>query len=155
MFEFFCSANQRYRRFGLLVLALCLCSSWGEARGGGIRALFAFDGVDGQFPYGNLTEDAGANLFGTTIDGGPYGSGTIFRVAPDGTQSVLYSFTGGKDGNEPVAGLIEDANGNLYGTTLDGGKYQLGTVFELAPDGTETVLYSFTGEAIRAMFAPP
>src|SRR5258707_14601505 len=60
--------------------------------------------------------------------------------------TTLYTFTGGSDGSHPFAGLIADATGNLYGTTYDGrGPGRYGTVFELTPSGTFTVLYSFTG----------
>jgi len=60
------------------------------------------------------------------------------------TEKVLYSFTGGTDGGIPLAGLIRDKSGNLYGTT-NGGGAGFGTVFKLAPNGRETVLYSFKG----------
>jgi uncharacterized repeat protein (TIGR03803 family) len=99
---------------------------------------------------------AAGNLYGTTNYGGAYGWGVVFKLAPnpDGTwtERVLHSFTGGADGAHPTnAGLIFDANGNLYGTTAAGGADGQGVVFELAPspDGTwtESVLYSFTGGA--------
>jgi uncharacterized repeat protein (TIGR03803 family) len=67
----------------------------------------------------------------------------VFRIAPDGTESVLYTFTGGADGQAPEAELIADENGNLYGTTVAGGANGAGTVFKLTHDGVETVLYSF------------
>jgi uncharacterized repeat protein (TIGR03803 family) len=74
--------------------------------------------------------------------------GTVFRIAQDGTETVLHSFQGGSDGETPFSGVIEDGSGNLYGTTLSGGggcegDYGCGTVFKLAPDGTETVLQTF------------
>src|ERR1700722_960551 len=59
--------------------------------------------------------------------------------------TVLYAFTGGSDGANPLAGLIADGAGNLYGTTYAGGATQNGTVFTLTPDGTESVLHSFGG----------
>jgi len=70
----------------------------------------------------------------------------VFKLAPDGTETVLHSFAvGPSDGYAPYAGLIADRAGNLYGTTDFGGVSGNGAVFKLAPDGTETVLYSFAG----------
>jgi uncharacterized repeat protein (TIGR03803 family) len=100
---------------------------------------------DGQYPYGGLVRDAKGNLYGTTYFGGASGAGTVFRLSKTGKQKVLHSFTGGKDGGYPVAGVIMDAAGNLYGTTLQGGDFGAGTVFKVNPSGHETVLYAFTG----------
>jgi len=119
--------------------------------------LYAFQaGSDGNGPVAGLLMDGTGNLYGTTIYGGgaagcpfgPLGCGTVFKIAPDGTESVLYVFKGGSDGQFPEGGLIADKAGNLYGTTYDGGGPSChgagcGTVFKLAPDGTETVLYAF------------
>ena len=107
--------------------------------------LYTFTGGDdGFFPSGLIRDKAG-NLYGTTLDGGAHGSGTVFRLARDGTFTTLYSFGGSKDGVQPAAGVIADKAGNLFGTTDEGGAIGGGTVFKLAPDGTETVLYSFGG----------
>jgi uncharacterized repeat protein (TIGR03803 family) len=77
------------------------------------------------------------NLYGTTFAGGSYvcsgGCGTVFKLTPSGTETVLYRFTGG-DGANPTAGLIADASGNLYGTTNGSGSGN-GTVFEIAGSG--------------------
>jgi len=62
-----------------------------------------------------------------------YGCGTVFKMTPDGTETVLYRFTGGVDGGYPLAPLVFDGQGNLYGTTMSGGVYDGGTVFELTP----------------------
>jgi uncharacterized repeat protein (TIGR03803 family) len=113
-------------------------------------------GTDGAAPYGRLISDAAGNLYGTTAIGGMYGAGTVFELtnpeAPAGwTESILYNFSRGSDGSEPVAGLIFDSAGNLYGTTFAGGAYNAGTVYELTPgkggSWSETVLYSFAGGA--------
>src|ERR1700722_6280520 len=64
---------------------------------------------------------------------------------------VLYAFQGGSDGNTPRANLIADKNGNLYGTSTIGGEYGYGTVFEIAPDGAETVLHSFESDGDGAV----
>ena len=110
------------------------------------------DGADGGNPQSGLIVDRQGNLYGTTSQGGAYDYGTVFELSATGTETVLYSFTGGADGGFPLAGLVRDANGNLYGTTYEGGAYGFGymgygTVFELSQAGKETVLYSFTGGA--------
>ena len=75
----------------------------------------------------------------------------MFKLAPDGTETVLYTFAGGSDGTSPDSSLTADARGNLYGTTLYGGNTAdcsgngCGTVFKLAPDGTKTILHAFAG----------
>jgi uncharacterized repeat protein (TIGR03803 family) len=103
--------------------------------------------ADGALPIAGLTADTTGNLYGTTRDGGTADAGVVFKLAPDGTETVLYNFCsldGCADGANPEAALIMDAAGNLYGTTFAGGGFgSYGVVFELAPDGTETVLYSF------------
>ena len=106
---------------------------------------------DGKYPYSWLISVSGA-LYGTTYDGGGHGCaygggcGTVFRLTAAGDETVLYSFKGGTDGSYPVAGLI-NAGGVLYGTTQTGGAHGLGTVFEITPSGIERVLYSFAGGA--------
>ncbi len=106
---------------------------------------------DGQSPYGAVISDKAGNLYGTTSAGGTYGAGTVYRMQPKAsgyTESVLYSFQSGTDGDHPYSGLIMDAKGGLYGTTLEGGSSGLGTVFKLTPSGSsykESILYSFLG----------
>jgi len=100
---------------------------------------------DGQYPLAGLVRDRAGNLYGTTIYGGPSGSGTVFKVNKLGRERVLYSFSGGADGQYPVARLVRDAVGNLYGTTRSGGDVESGAIFELDSTGEERVLYSFTG----------
>jgi uncharacterized repeat protein (TIGR03803 family) len=108
------------------------------------KVLHSFSGgEDGVSPFSGLVVDKQGNLFGTTLGGGGSGSGTVFKVTPTGEERVLYSFTGGADGGSPVAGLVRDEEGNFYGTTTMGGSSFEGTVFELSPTGTETVLHSF------------
>jgi len=116
---------------------------------GAETVLYSFnpDGVpgDGFHPYAGLILDSADNLYGTTEYGGANGDGTVFKVTPRGTETVLYSFgSQSGDGINPYAGLLMDKQGNLYGTTLYGGANNLGTVFKLTSSGTETVLYSFS-----------
>ena len=98
---------------------------------------------DGSQPYCVLTFDTAGNLYGTTNVGGAYSYGTVFKLTPSGTETILWSFGNGTDGANPVAGVVLDTKGNLYGTTEYGGDYGYGTVFELTPSGTEKVLWSF------------
>jgi len=109
--------------------------------------LYSFGGYsgDGNNPYAGLVMDKKGNLYGTTAWGGAYTNGSVFKVTPAGEESVLYSFGDFPDGGEPLAGLIMDKDGNLYGTTCCVGAYWEGTVFKVTPSGEETVLYSFEG----------
>jgi uncharacterized repeat protein (TIGR03803 family) len=110
--------------------------------------LYSFTGsTDGGFPDAGLVRDAKGNLYGTASFGGSSFNGNVFKLDPSGTETVLYSFTGGGDGGSPQSGLIRDSAGNLYGTTTFGGAAGFGTVFKVTPQGQETVLYSFKGGA--------
>jgi len=107
---------------------------------------FAASHTDGHYPYAGLLMDTTGNLYGTAQSGGAKGLGTVFKLSPNGTETLLYSFcvlAACADGYHPRAGLIMDTKGNLYGTAFDGGAYDAGAVFELSPSGTETVLHSF------------
>jgi uncharacterized repeat protein (TIGR03803 family) len=70
----------------------------------------------------------------------------VYKVTPEGTEEVLYRFTGGSDGAVPAGGLIFDASGNLYGTAINGGSGGGGTVFKLTASGTFSVIYSLVGD---------
>jgi uncharacterized repeat protein (TIGR03803 family) len=119
---------------------------------------FAKNGADGEIPGGGpLIFDAAGNLYGTTEEGGTDGVGTVFELSPPvppsshWTEKILHSFlTNGVDGQDPVVGVVMDSAGNLYGTTLSGGKGAAGTVFELTPGSggswTESLLHSFEGK---------
>lgn len=107
--------------------------------------------ADGYAPTAGVIWDGSGNLYGTTSLGGELNGGVVFELSPNGkggwNETVLHSFTGYPDGANPEGGLIMDANGNLYGTTQNGGTGGgYGTVFELSPSPsgwTETVLLSF------------
>ena len=101
----------------------------------------------GADPTGSLIQDSAGNLYGTTTAGGAANMGVVYKLDRAGNQTVLHSFTGGADGGDPVAGVIEDSAGNLYGTTQLGGTAGYGVVFKLNPAGQETVLHSFTGKS--------
>ena len=107
---------------------------------------FASGPTDGAFPQGSLLLGSDGNVYGTTADGGLNNFGTVFKVTPDGVETVLHNFGGSPaDGAAPNYGVVQGADGNLYGTTSNGGTKGYGTVFKLTPDGVETVLYSFSG----------
>jgi uncharacterized repeat protein (TIGR03803 family) len=105
-------------------------------------------GEDGADPEAGLIL-IGTNLYGTTFEGGTGGRGTVFEVTTAGKETVLYRFASAANGAHPEATLARDAAGNLYGTTLDGGKSGKGVVFKLTHPATaagtwsEKVLYSF------------
>jgi uncharacterized repeat protein (TIGR03803 family) len=113
---------------------------------------FTRNPVDGTDPgSGDLVFYQG-NLYGTTITGGSAGLGAVYELTPSGTESVLWSFTGGQDGSYPWSGVIFDGSGNLYGTTTEGGEGTCvggcGTVYKMTPSGsgwTEKPIYKFTG----------
>jgi uncharacterized repeat protein (TIGR03803 family) len=117
--------------------------------------LYSFQEANGISPAGGVIFDSEGNLYGTTLYGGTYGNGTVYKLSPSSsvwTESVLYSFHGTSDGGSPSSNLTFDAAGNLYGTAPYGGEncggYGCGVVFELSPSSggwTETVLYAFTG----------
>ncbi len=106
---------------------------------GKLTLLHSFAGMpDGQNPYSRLIRDPAGNLYGTTFYGGSSGYGTVFKLDTAGKLTVLHSFNNSPDGAHPIAGLILDKAGNLYGTTSDGGDLSCGfsgcgTVFKLAP----------------------
>ena len=98
-----------------------------------------------------MIEDAEGNLYGTTNLGGATGNGIVYKLDKTRKLTILYSFTMGADGGRPEAGLVQDASGNLYGTTVFGGDLACdggigcGTIFKLSPSGQETVLHNFEG----------
>jgi len=119
----------------IFTVTLFVTSTWAATHE---KVLYPFNPevTDGANPRAGLIFDAARNLYGTTLGGGTYGWGTVFRVNADGgREQVLHSFGNGTDGANPYAGLIFDAVGNLYGTTYGGGTYNYGTVFEITRSG--------------------
>jgi uncharacterized repeat protein (TIGR03803 family) len=110
---------------------------------------FSYSKGYGANPYGGLVSDAAGNLYGTTIYGGSYGQGLVFKLDSAGKETVLHNFSGGiGDGGVPYdVDLVLDGAGNLYGTTGACGAFGYGTVFKVSKSGKETVLYSFAGGA--------
>jgi uncharacterized repeat protein (TIGR03803 family) len=143
--------------FMTLLLASAIVPA--QARAQEFRVLHTFHGPNGYAPAGVLTRDSAGNLYGTTEGGGTgkctsSGCGTAFKLDKNGKQVWLYSFHG-SDGFIPDAGLLRDAAGNLFGTTVEGGKSTkvcggiqaggCGVVFKLDKMGKEAVLHKFTG----------
>jgi uncharacterized repeat protein (TIGR03803 family) len=110
--------------------------------------LYTFTGEnDGGMPYTELVLDSSGYLYGTTYEAGKHGFGTVFRLTPTGGLTVLHTFANKRDGGNPDdPSLVADPAGNLYGTTLGGGRFGAGTVFKISTKGVETVLHSFSSE---------
>jgi uncharacterized repeat protein (TIGR03803 family) len=135
----------------LLLAAAFLCPSFTPAQT--FTVLHTFQSSDGARPMAALTEDRAGNLYGTTAYGGLYDSGTVFKMARNGTFTLLHSFGAtANDGADPFSPLLLDRYGNLYGTTVMGGANcepgvtdftGCGTVFRINPSGTESVLHNF------------
>jgi len=112
----------------------------------------SFSGANGLQPLAGLLRDKAGNLYGTTVGGGKInshicslGCGVVFKLDKTGKETVLHKFTGTPDGYFPEALLVEDPEGNLYGTTYSGGAHGIGAVFKIDKTDKETVLYSFAG----------
>jgi len=131
-------------------------NAWSES------VLHAFSGSDGNYPQASLLFDGKGNLFSTTAAGGASGYGTVFSLHPESggwTEKVLYNFSDGADGGSPFAAVIMDDQGDLFGTTNQGGsgQYANGVAYMLAPSGktwSETVLYTFAYPGAQAPAAP-
>jgi uncharacterized repeat protein (TIGR03803 family) len=109
--------------------------------------LYSFTGgTDGVLPFGTLIRDAAGNLYGTTVGGGENGQeGSVFKLNSKNKFKLLHSFASdGSDGAWPYAGLIQDATGNLYGTTQEGGAFDQGTAFKVTKNGKFSLLHSFS-----------
>jgi len=105
---------------------------------------FADETTDGCIPAQGLIMDKSGDLYGTTILCGASNKGTVFKLTPNGKETLLHSFGGSPDGAFPAYGhLLMDAKGNLYGTASEGGVNGIGVVYKLTPKGKLTVLHSF------------
>jgi uncharacterized repeat protein (TIGR03803 family) len=115
---------------------------------GSLTTLWSFTGgSDGANPWAGLVQGSDSNFYGTTYGSGsgPSAYGTVFRISPSGSLTTLWSFTGGSDGANPWAGLVQGSDSNFYGTTSGGGASANGTVFRISPSGSLATLWSFTG----------
>jgi uncharacterized repeat protein (TIGR03803 family) len=152
----------RKKSVSVLVAALVALIATVSARAQTFTKLYNFQGgADGGDPVAGLILDSEGNLYGTTQAGGSgpcedffiQGCGVVFKLSKTGQFTTLYKFQGGADGAAPHAGVIRDAQGNLYGTTSGGGGTDCtfglakgcGTIFTIDTAGNETVLYRFSG----------
>jgi uncharacterized repeat protein (TIGR03803 family) len=144
----------------ILLLALCCFALSPAVRAAApastINVIYSFSGdQDGEYTDTDLVIDGAGNLYGTSVLGGDFGSGTVFQLTPTGNgwiHTVLYSFTGGTDGGEPYKGVTLDAQGNLYGTAVTGGtgacEGGCGVAYKLTHSGgswSQTVIHYFSG----------
>jgi uncharacterized repeat protein (TIGR03803 family) len=121
---------------------------------GAVTVLHAFAGPEGWDPSAGLLEASDGNFYGTAYDGGAFNEGTVFRMTPAGVVTLLHSFArGASDGGRPRATLIQATDGNLYGTTFNGGVSELGTIFRMTLAGSFTLIHSFAGGAGDGMYA--
>jgi uncharacterized repeat protein (TIGR03803 family) len=102
-------------------------------------------GADGAFSDAALVQGADGNFYGVASGGGAQRSGTVFRLAADGTVTSVYSFTGGNDGYSPDAALVQGNDGSFYGVTSYGGTNLNGTLFRITTNGVLTTLHAFAG----------
>jgi uncharacterized repeat protein (TIGR03803 family) len=154
------------RMFGLSFSLMSIVTGCGY---GGDRGWPSYSGppseylaADGSSPSG-VIQGRDGNFYGATSNGGQFNQGTVFRITPDGAETVLYSFAGGNaDGANPTGDLVQGSDGNFYGATGSGGPGECpgiepvgyngppstcGTLFKLTPDGAEMVLHFFSGGA--------
>jgi len=125
-----------------------------KVRPGGTYSLLHTFGDSGTANEGSgytisgLVQGLDGNFYGTTYNGGSTGLGTVFKMTPDGTVTVIHTFADGSvsgDGKYPQSGLTRGADGNFYGTTNSGGTRSQGTIYQITPGGTVTILHSFNG----------
>jgi len=141
----------------VIVIVLAIASlTVSSASGSTTEVIYSFaGGQDGEYLDTDLVMDSAGNIYGTSVQGGDFGSGTVFQLSPSGsgwTHTVLYSFRGGRDGGEPYKGVTLDAQGNLYGTAVTGGggscEGGCGVAFKLTHSGgswTQSVIHYFSG----------
>jgi uncharacterized repeat protein (TIGR03803 family) len=137
-----------------------LTSSGGQWTQTVIYSFLGPSNSDGANPFGGLVLDADGNIYGTTYAGGPSSQGTVFELSKSGStwkETVLHSFDdiNGNDGQRPYGTLTFDAGDNLYGTTLYGGKFNVGTVFQLKPSNgkfTYKVIHGFASTSSSAYY---
>jgi uncharacterized repeat protein (TIGR03803 family) len=151
-----------FAKTAVLVFALCAMTAI-VARAQTLTTLTSFDSTDGSKPFASLIKGSDGNFYGTTPTGGANGSGTVFKLTPEGTLTTLYNFcsqTNCTDGSDPQGLLVQASNGNFYGTTYLGGTQCIsgnnansgcGTVFEISSSGTFTSVYSFCSDVVAGL----
>jgi uncharacterized repeat protein (TIGR03803 family) len=142
--------NNLMRMLGsAMIAATVVISVSASANALTFNTIWDFNAIDGAFPdYGSLAQGFNGNFYGTTNYAGAHEAGTVFEITAGGNLTTLYTFCSQPscaDGSDPAAGLIQAADGNLYGTTTYGGANSYGTVFKITASGKLTTLYSFSG----------
>jgi uncharacterized repeat protein (TIGR03803 family) len=94
---------------------------------------FGASSTDAALPWGPLIVDAQGNFYSESEEGGAYTFGTVFKITPAGTETILYNFTNGSDGGFPNSGLLRDSSGNFYGTDISGGSHNNGAIYKITP----------------------
>jgi len=116
---------------------------------GKVTVLAYFDGTHGQNPVGPMVQASNGNFYGATFSGGPSYDGVVFKMTPGGALTVVHGFTGAPDGSTPANGVMQASDGDLYGTTMSGGKCSsgigCGTIFRVTAAGVYSILYNFDG----------
>ncbi len=129
---------------------------------GALTVIHSFDGTvgDGSSPDAGLVLGTDGNLYGTTFSGGANSEGTVFKITPTGTLTLLHSFDGA-DGLFPDAPLVQGTDGNFYGTTYEGGNQinscysgGCGTVFKITPGGRFAMLHAFDFTDGATLYTP-
>ena len=141
----------------MLILArvcLAFAASVGLASSSTYKVLYSFTRMqDGGIPGATVTADANGNLFGTTAQGGDSGEGVVYELSQDNngqwTETVVHSFVH-QEGDNPDAAMVFDNQGDLYGTTADGGPTNQGIIFELTPEGNDWTLNMIYDYGLRA-----
>ncbi len=115
--------------------------------GTGFTTIYVFGQAAGASIPASLIMGADGNLYGTSYSGGQYNAGTVFELTLSGTETILHSFKGNPDGANPYGSLVQLSDNSFYGTTINGGVNNQGTIFKITPGGTLTVLHSFSAAA--------
>jgi len=138
---------RRFDRWKKQCAVLVLCALIGiPVAAQTFTTVHSFTGVDGANPYAGLVQGLERDLYGTTIDGGAYGSGNVFRIDRLGNVTSIYDFCAQSncaDGQYPDSTLVLGPDGDFYGTTQNGGLYNYGSVFKISTSGVLTTLHSF------------
>ena len=117
---------------------------------GKFTSLFSFDGTHGHNPFAPLIQATDGNFYGTVKLGGTSNLGTTLRMSAAGKITVLYNFAGTGDGTEPVGGLVQASDGNLYGTTsMADGSAGCGTIFRMTTKGVFSTVFTFPSDASK------
>jgi uncharacterized repeat protein (TIGR03803 family) len=129
------------------MFTVALIGHFSAAHATSFKVLHSFTGgTDGCSPSGGLILDGSGNLYGTAVGSSCESCGTVFKIAPSGSETVLHSFTCGSNGEGPDDTLVMDEKGNLYGATVEGGSIGCGVIFKVTPTGREKTVHDFTGQ---------